>query len=92
VRKGEDSPHSFIHGCAEVVAAVDLRLPAGPRASLRILAFEAAAAMSKLLWLHRSMSDQESSHMRSDEAGAAPRVRGRHDGDVRWWQWRHGRC
>ncbi|CAO2182368.1 unnamed protein product [Urochloa humidicola] len=46
---------------------VDLRLPAGPQASLGILAFEAAAAMSKLLSLHRSLSDQEVSRLRSDE-------------------------
>ncbi|TKW17688.1 hypothetical protein SEVIR_5G384300v4 [Setaria viridis] len=45
---------------------VDLRLPAGPQASLGILAFEAAAAMSKLLSLHRSLSDQEVSRLRSD--------------------------
>ena len=45
---------------------VDLRLPAGPQASLGILAFEAAAAMSKLLSLHRSLSDQELSRLRSD--------------------------
>jgi len=45
---------------------IDLRLPAGPQASLGILAFEAAAAMSKLLSLHRSLSDQELSRLRSD--------------------------
>ncbi|CAD6235961.1 unnamed protein product [Miscanthus lutarioriparius] len=45
---------------------VYLRLPAGPQASLGILAFEAAAAMSKLLSLHRSLSDQEVSRLRSD--------------------------
>ncbi|RLN22261.1 uncharacterized protein C2845_PM07G28380 [Panicum miliaceum] len=45
---------------------VDLRLPAGPQASLGILAFEAAAAMSRLLSLHRSLSDQELSRLRSD--------------------------
>ncbi|NP_001358699.1 uncharacterized protein LOC100191889 [Zea mays] len=45
---------------------VDLRLPAGPQASLGILAFEAAAAMSKLLSLHRSLSDPEVSRLRSD--------------------------
>ncbi|KAL6614177.1 hypothetical protein ACP70R_036447 [Stipagrostis hirtigluma subsp. patula] len=45
---------------------VDLRLPAGPQAALGILAFEAAAAMSKLLSLHRSLSDQEVSRLRSD--------------------------
>ncbi|KAF8775341.1 hypothetical protein HU200_004752 [Digitaria exilis] len=45
---------------------VDLRLPAGPQASLGILAFEAAAAMSKLLSLHRSLSDPELSRLRSD--------------------------
>jgi hypothetical protein len=45
---------------------IDLRLPAGPQASLGILAFEAAAAMSRLLSLHRSLSDQEVSRLRSD--------------------------
>ncbi|KAJ1286191.1 hypothetical protein BS78_03G334000 [Paspalum vaginatum] len=45
---------------------VDLRLPAGPQASLGILAFEAAAAMAKLLSLHRSLSDQEISRLRAD--------------------------
>ncbi|KAL6853684.1 hypothetical protein ACP4OV_019713 [Aristida adscensionis] len=45
---------------------VDLRLPAGPQAALGILAFEAAAAMSRLLSLHRSLSDQEVSRLRSD--------------------------
>lgn len=45
---------------------VDLRLPSGPQAALGILAFEAAAAMSKLLSLHRSLSEQEVSRLRSD--------------------------
>ena len=45
---------------------VYLWLSAGPQASLGILAFEAAAAMSKLLSLHRSLSDQEVSRLRSD--------------------------
>lgn len=45
---------------------VDLRLPAGPQAPLGILAFEAAAAMSKLLSLHRTLSDQEVSRLRAD--------------------------
>ncbi|TVU01882.1 hypothetical protein EJB05_52648, partial [Eragrostis curvula] len=45
---------------------VDLRLPAGPQASLGILAFEAGATMSKLLSLHRSLSEQEVSRLRSD--------------------------
>ncbi|XP_062225858.1 uncharacterized protein LOC133924376 [Phragmites australis] len=45
---------------------VDLRLPARPQEALGILAFEAAAAMSKLLSLHRSLSDQEVSRLRSD--------------------------
>uniref|UniRef100_A0A0D9V7Q8 DUF668 domain-containing protein n=1 Tax=Leersia perrieri TaxID=77586 RepID=A0A0D9V7Q8_9ORYZ len=45
---------------------VDLQLPSGPQASLGILAFEAAAAMSKLLSLHRSLSEQEVSRLRSD--------------------------
>ncbi|GJM92588.1 hypothetical protein PR202_ga09069 [Eleusine coracana subsp. coracana] len=45
---------------------VDLRLPSGPQASLGILAFEAAATMSKLLSLHRSLSDAEVSRLRSD--------------------------
>ncbi|XP_062207424.1 protein PSK SIMULATOR 1-like [Phragmites australis] len=50
---------------------VDLRLPAGPQAALGILAFEAAAAMSKLLSLHRSLSDQEVSRLRSDAMRSA---------------------
>ncbi|KQK10543.1 uncharacterized protein LOC100846283 [Brachypodium distachyon] len=45
---------------------VDFRLPAGPQATLGILAFEAAAAMSRLLSLHRSLSEQEVSRLRSD--------------------------
>ncbi|KAM0922794.1 hypothetical protein ACQ4PT_005960 [Festuca glaucescens] len=45
---------------------VDFRLPAVPQASLGILAFEAAAAMSRLLSLHRSLSEQEVSRLRSD--------------------------
>jgi hypothetical protein len=42
---------------------VDLRLP---QASLGILSFEAAKTMSKLLSLHRSLSEQEVSRLRSD--------------------------
>jgi hypothetical protein len=45
---------------------VDFRLPAVPQASLGILAFEAAAAMSRLLSLHSSLSEQEVSRLRSD--------------------------
>ncbi|CAM0883537.1 unnamed protein product [Alopecurus aequalis] len=45
---------------------VDFRLPAVPQAALGILAFEAAAAMSKLLSLHRSLSEHEVSRLRSD--------------------------
>ncbi|KAF7038578.1 hypothetical protein CFC21_048749 [Triticum aestivum] len=45
---------------------VDFRLPAVPQAALGILAFEAGAAMSKLLSLHRSLSEQEVSRLRSD--------------------------
>ncbi|KAG8054770.1 hypothetical protein GUJ93_ZPchr0001g31519 [Zizania palustris] len=45
---------------------VDLRLPSGPQAALGILSFEAAAAMSKLVSLHRSLSEQEVSRLRSD--------------------------
>uniref|UniRef100_A0ACD5VV31 Uncharacterized protein n=1 Tax=Avena sativa TaxID=4498 RepID=A0ACD5VV31_AVESA len=54
------------HKLAASWLPVDFRLPAVPQAALGILAFEAAAAMSKLLSLHRSLSEQEVSRLRSD--------------------------
>ncbi|KAL5230149.1 hypothetical protein ABZP36_028925 [Zizania latifolia] len=53
----------------------DLRLPEGRQSSssssLGILAFEAAAAMSKLLTLHRSLSEKEVARLRVRAMGAA---------------------
>lgn len=63
--------------CASMVVpkmtmvADDLWLPAGRQAALGILAFEAAATMSKLLSLHRSLSEKEVARLRSDAMRSA---------------------